>query len=105
MSSSSANNSKQCAANATPQVSQKTQNLDKIPLIPPKDTPRKQKDTSMVINEYKVRITFIVGENQDVKPRKKFATFLSLITTCFPAITLEEWDSSKLEHSQSITAG
>eukprot|EP00957_Ditylum_brightwellii_P136769 10428742-Ditylum_brightwellii.AAC.1 len=104
MPSSSANIGKQCAANAAPQVSQKTQNLDKIPPIPPKDTPKK-KDTSTIINEYKVRITFIVGENQDVKPREKFATFLSLIITRFPAITLEEWDSSKLERSQSITAG
>eukprot|EP00957_Ditylum_brightwellii_P029457 2226702-Ditylum_brightwellii.AAC.1 len=63
------------------------------------------KDTSTVINKYKVRITCIVGENQDVKPRKKFTTLLSLIITCFPAITLEEWDSSKLERAQSITAG
>eukprot|EP00957_Ditylum_brightwellii_P208177 15356192-Ditylum_brightwellii.AAC.1 len=51
MLSSSANNGKQCAANAGPQVSQKTQNLDKNPLIPPKDTPKKKKDTSTVINE------------------------------------------------------
>eukprot|EP00957_Ditylum_brightwellii_P062730 4760580-Ditylum_brightwellii.AAC.1 len=48
---------------------------------------------------------FIVGENQDVKPRKKFTTFLSPIITRFPAIKLEEWDSSKLERLQSITAG
>eukprot|EP00957_Ditylum_brightwellii_P004649 353893-Ditylum_brightwellii.AAC.1 len=74
MPSSSANNSKQCAANAAPQVSQKTQNLDKIPLIPPKDTPKNKK------------------------------TLLRSLTS-FPAIMLEEWDSSELERLQSITAG
>eukprot|EP00957_Ditylum_brightwellii_P017083 1288512-Ditylum_brightwellii.AAC.1 len=63
------------------------------------------KDTSTVINKYKVRIMFIVGENQDVKPREKFATLLSLIIMRFLAITLEEWDSSEIKRAQSITAG
>eukprot|EP00957_Ditylum_brightwellii_P079881 6075595-Ditylum_brightwellii.AAC.1 len=54
MPSSSANNGKQSAVNTSPQVSQKTQNLEKIPIIPPKDTPKKTKDTSTVINKYKV---------------------------------------------------
>eukprot|EP00957_Ditylum_brightwellii_P035304 2677667-Ditylum_brightwellii.AAC.1 len=105
MPSSSANSGEQSADNAAPLVSQKTQNLDKIPIIPPMDTPKKTKDTSTVINKYKVIITLIVGGNQDIKPRKKFVTLLSLIITFFPAITLEEWDSSEIECAQSITAG
>eukprot|EP00957_Ditylum_brightwellii_P013087 988692-Ditylum_brightwellii.AAC.1 len=48
---------------------------------------------------------FIVGKDQDVRPHEKFATLLSLLIKCFPALTLEEWDCSKDEYAQSITDG
>eukprot|EP00957_Ditylum_brightwellii_P066787 5067680-Ditylum_brightwellii.AAC.1 len=85
--------------------SQQAHKLDKIPVIPSKDTPMKKNETITVINEYKLRILFIVGENHNVKPRKKFAALLSIIISRFPTITLEEWDCPEDERAKSITAG
>eukprot|EP00957_Ditylum_brightwellii_P172229 13111515-Ditylum_brightwellii.AAC.1 len=74
--------------------------LDKIPVIPSKDTPKKKNKPITVINKYKLRISFVVGENHNVKPREKFAALLAIIISCFPTITLEEWDCPKDERAQ-----
>eukprot|EP00957_Ditylum_brightwellii_P136592 10416220-Ditylum_brightwellii.AAC.1 len=42
--------------------------LDKIPVIPSKDAPKKKNEPITVINKYKLCILFVVGENHDVKP-------------------------------------
>eukprot|EP00957_Ditylum_brightwellii_P069939 5311029-Ditylum_brightwellii.AAC.1 len=104
MPSSPPNNSGQCDVTTTPLSAQKTLNLDKTPLIPLKDTLTKKTKQTVVINKYKLKIMFIVGKNQDVKPREKFATLLSLLIRRFPAITLKKWDCSEDKHAQSITA-
>eukprot|EP00957_Ditylum_brightwellii_P208630 15358294-Ditylum_brightwellii.AAC.1 len=85
--------------------SQQVHKLDKIPVILSKDTPKKKNETIMVINKYTLRITFVVGENHDVKPRKKFTALLSIVISQFPTITLEEWDCPKDERAQSIITG
>eukprot|EP00957_Ditylum_brightwellii_P116492 8885684-Ditylum_brightwellii.AAC.1 len=80
-----------------PDKSLRVHKLDKIPVIPSKDTPKKKNEPITVINEYKLRILFVVGENHDVKPCKKSAALLSIIISRFPTITLEEWDCPKDE--------
>eukprot|EP00957_Ditylum_brightwellii_P012483 944034-Ditylum_brightwellii.AAC.1 len=78
MPSSPPNNGGQSGVTTTPLSAQKTLNLDKTPSIPLKDMHMKKTEQPTVINEYKLKITFIVGENQNVKPHEKFATLLSL---------------------------
>eukprot|EP00957_Ditylum_brightwellii_P205316 15343337-Ditylum_brightwellii.AAC.1 len=48
-----------------PDGSQRAHKLDKIPVIPSKDTPNKKNETITVINKYKLRISFIGGENHN----------------------------------------
>eukprot|EP00957_Ditylum_brightwellii_P102166 7788224-Ditylum_brightwellii.AAC.1 len=81
------------------------QDLDKTPIIPTKESPSQKTGKTTTINEHKLKITFLVGKNEDINPQEKFATLLSLLITCFPSLTLEEWGSTDADCAQSITTG
>eukprot|EP00957_Ditylum_brightwellii_P009825 741263-Ditylum_brightwellii.AAC.1 len=66
--------------NTAQSATQSNQNLDRTPIIPAKESPPKKPGKITMINEHKLKITFLVEKNVDVKPREKFATLLSLLT-------------------------
>eukprot|EP00957_Ditylum_brightwellii_P012107 914744-Ditylum_brightwellii.AAC.1 len=105
MPSTSDNASRHNDVSPTMQDSLHTSNLDKIPCIPLKNTTPKKSGRNAMMNKLKLKITFLVGKNKDIKPREKFATLLFLLIHCFPSIILEEWGSTANDYAQSITSG
>eukprot|EP00957_Ditylum_brightwellii_P005383 410449-Ditylum_brightwellii.AAC.1 len=81
------------------------QNLDKTPVIPPKESPPKKTGKTSTITKHKLQITFLVGKNEGINLREKFGTLLLLLITHFPALTLEELGSTDADRAQSITTG
>eukprot|EP00957_Ditylum_brightwellii_P199367 15196293-Ditylum_brightwellii.AAC.1 len=70
MASSSQTNGGQNGATTAPSATQSNQNLDRTPVIPAKESPPKKTGKTTTINKHKLKITFLVGKNKDVKPRK-----------------------------------
>eukprot|EP00957_Ditylum_brightwellii_P180984 13787957-Ditylum_brightwellii.AAC.1 len=88
------------SSTATPSAGTPNQNLVRNPLISGKESPPKKIGKTMTINKHKLKITFKVGLQEDIKPCKKFAPLLFLLVQRSPSLTLEEWGSTERDCSQ-----
>eukprot|EP00957_Ditylum_brightwellii_P079273 6028467-Ditylum_brightwellii.AAC.1 len=79
------------------------QSLENILCIPPKDTPIKKVEKTTVINEFKIKLTFIVPKHGNIKPCEKNTFLLLLIVAKLPTTMLKEWEGTEMDQCQSIT--
>eukprot|EP00957_Ditylum_brightwellii_P037516 2837453-Ditylum_brightwellii.AAC.1 len=75
------------------QNSSKANQLDNTPRLPGAEQPPKEKIFKTTINTLKIKITFKVPTNADVKLRDKFATVFSVINRQYQDTALEQWDA------------
>eukprot|EP00957_Ditylum_brightwellii_P148707 11321918-Ditylum_brightwellii.AAC.1 len=67
------------------------------------DNGPKEKTISQWRYNYCWRLTFLAPENEDISPRKKFTTLLSMIGQSWPSTVLNTWLDEDL--SQGLTNG
>eukprot|EP00957_Ditylum_brightwellii_P127631 9733232-Ditylum_brightwellii.AAC.1 len=79
------------------------ESLAKTPCIPPLEKPPPEEKHETTIHKFHVKVAFTVSELEDICPRAKFATLLSLIIQQYLYTILQPWNHE--ERGCVITAG
>eukprot|EP00957_Ditylum_brightwellii_P035641 2702277-Ditylum_brightwellii.AAC.1 len=87
------------AEDAKPSMLQKS--YERAPVTPTMDNGPQEKPIRQKRYKYRWQITFPAPEDEDVIPRKKFATFLSMIGQFWPSTVLNAWANK--DTSQGLT--
>eukprot|EP00957_Ditylum_brightwellii_P115734 8828717-Ditylum_brightwellii.AAC.1 len=91
--------------NTAPSQSVFPDKFDTLPHLPGLDTPKREKPEKMTFHKFKIKISFTVLRNNEIKPRDKFAALLSIFQQQHKDTMLEQWDVGKINQVQSIIAG
>jgi hypothetical protein len=91
--------------NTAPPHSVSPDKFDTLPNLPGLDTPKREKPEKTTFHKFKIKISFTVPRNDEIKPRDKFATLLSIFQQQHKDTTLEQWDVEEINQAQSIIAG
>eukprot|EP00957_Ditylum_brightwellii_P002797 215117-Ditylum_brightwellii.AAC.1 len=71
----------------------------KAPVMPTIDNGLQEKLISQSRHNYRWRLTFPVPKNEDILPRRKFTTLLSMIGQFWPSTVLNTWSAEDLLQS------
>ena len=82
--------------NTTPPHSVSPDKYDTLPNLPGLDTPKQDKPEKTTFHKFKIKISFTVPRNDEIKPRDKFATLLAIFQQQHKDTTLEQWDVEEM---------